>query len=215
MVALSSKLPRKRGSASRRTKPIASTWRALDEATFGSARTLNLRMLLPSAAEAADRAEQWLRQKQVERAGSVLVITGRGAQSPDGISVVRAAVVKRLTSLRRRGVVASWREHTPGSVIVELAPVGALFEQLPRRREPRRRVVLDPAGLNALAPATRSALRHLATRSLEALGVQDPSAFVEAEMLKQFAALAAALPAENRETALRSAIAQALDELDS
>jgi hypothetical protein len=173
-------------------------------------------MLLPSAAEAADRAEQWLRQKQVERAGSVLIITGRGAQSPDGISVVRAAVIKRLTSLRRRGVVASWREHTPGSVIVEPAPVGALFEQLPRRREPRRRAVLDPGSLNALAPATRSALRHLATRSLEALGVRDPDAFVEAEMLKQFAALAAALPVEgDRESALRAAIAQALDELDS
>jgi hypothetical protein len=173
-------------------------------------------MLLPSAAEAADRTEQWLRQKQVERAGSLLIITGRGAQSPDGVSVVRAAVIKRLTSLRRRGVVASWREHTPGSVIVEPAPVGALFEQLPRRREPRARAALDPAAIEALAPATCSALRHLATRSLEALGVRHPDKFIAAEMLKQYAALSAAIPPEgDREDALRSAIAQALDELDS
>lgn len=195
----------------------AALGRAFDEAEFGPARTLNLRSSLPTASEAAERAEQWLRQQQVMKAGQVLVITGRGKNSPGGVSPVRESTVKRLHSLRRRGVVADWREHTAGSFVVILAPVTALFETMPRRRErgdlPSRP---GPAVLEALAPATKRALRMLATRSLETLGVSDPEPFVSEEMVKQFAALAVSIPpAADRESALRAAIRAALEELDS
>lgn len=191
--------------------------RAFDEAAFGPARTLNLRATLPTAREAVERTERWLRQQQVERAGEVLVITGRGNNSPDGISAVRTAVMNHLHSLRRRGVVKSWREHTPGSVVVELAPVGALFEQAGRRREPRVARDRDPVALAALSAPTRAALRNLATRSLEALGMHHPPiSFIESEMVKQFLVLARALPdSGDREEALCQAIASALDELDA
>ena len=64
--------------------------RALDEARFGAERTLNLRALRPTVKAAEARAESWLRERQVARAGEVLIITGRGAQSWDGVSVVRS-----------------------------------------------------------------------------------------------------------------------------
>jgi len=189
--------------------------RAFDAATFGSGRTLDLHVARPTVAEAIARTEQWLRQQQVARAGEVLVITGWGAHSPDGISPVRTGVLQHFHSLRRRGVVHAWREHTAGSFVVELAPIGALFEQLARRREPHRPAVADPEALLGISPGTRAALRRLAQRSLEELGARDPERYVEAEMLKQFAALAAALPEEgDRDLALRAAAESALAELD-
>ena len=194
---------------------MTNVWRAFDEASFGRARTLNLRASLPSAREAVERVEQWLREQQVAKAGSVLVITGRGNNSPDGVSVVREAVMKHLFSLRRRGVVRSWREHSPGSVVIELSPVSALFEQLPRKREPRTAMVPDPESLRALSPESRVLLRRLAVRSLESLGVRDAAKYVEAEMIKQFAALSISLPQEgDRDAALVAAIRCALEELD-
>lgn len=194
---------------------MTNVWRAFDEASFGRARTLNLRSSLPTAREAVERVEQWLRGQQVARAGSVLVITGRGNNSPDGVSAVREAVMKHLHSLRRRGIVKAWREHTPGSVVIELAPVSALFEQLPRKREPRAAPVTDPESLQALSSEARVMLRRLALRSLETLGVRDPATYVDAEMVKQFAALSAALPVEgDRDAALQIAMQNALEELD-
>jgi len=194
---------------------VTNVWRAFDEASFGRARTLNLRGSLPSAREAVERVEQWLRERQVAKAGTVLVITGRGKNSPEGVSAVREAVMKHLFSLRRRGVVRSWREHSPGSLVIELAPVSALFEQLPRKKEPRAATASDPESLQALSPASRVLLRRLAVRSLETLGVRDPARYVEAEMMKQFAALSTSLPLEgDRDAALVAAIRCALEELD-
>lgn len=194
---------------------MTNVWRAFDEASFGRARTLNLRASLPSAREAVERVERWLREQQVAKAGSVLVITGRGNNSPDGVSAVREAVMKHLFSLRRRGVVRSWREHSPGSVVIELSPVSALFEQLPRKREPRTGTVSDPDSLQALSAESRVLLRRLALRSLETLGVRDPAKYVETEMIKQFAALSTSLPLEgDRDAALVAAIRCALEELD-
>ena len=69
---------------------------AFDEVRFGAQRTLNLRDTLPTAAAAVSRTEAWLRQQQIERAGEALIITGRGNQSHDGISVVREAVIRLL-----------------------------------------------------------------------------------------------------------------------
>ena len=97
---------------------IVALHRALDEARFGRERTLNLRATLPRPKEAEARCEAWLRERQVAKSGELLVITGRGVNSWDGESVVREAIVRLLASLRRRGVVDAWYEHTPGSFVV-------------------------------------------------------------------------------------------------
>ncbi|HEX6533088.1 MAG TPA: hypothetical protein VF041_00740 [Gemmatimonadaceae bacterium] len=189
--------------------------RALDEARFGAARTLNLRTSLPTAAQAATRAEAWLREKQASRAGEVLVITGRGNQSPGGVSVVREAVEKRLAQLRRRGVVRDFSEHTPGSFVVRLAPMSALRAAPRRKRDGDPTPPGDPASLAALSPESLGLLRQVALLSLRELGVHDPAAFVQAEMVAQFAHVAAAVPAgPDREKRLRAALAVLLAEYD-
>jgi len=189
---------------------------ALDEVRFGTQRTLNLRESLPSADAAAARAESWLRQQQVDRAVEVLIITGRGNQSDAGVSVVREAVLRLLHVLRRRGVVSGHLEHTPGSFIVKLAPVAALWES--PRRKGGRGVETSPAAppsLDALDIETRMLLRALAERALDGLGVKDASSFVEGEMLKQFGMIAKAVgTGPGREERLRAAIRNALDQQD-
>jgi hypothetical protein len=168
--------------------------RAFDEARFGAARTLDLRTSMPTGAEAVRRAEPWLRERQMARAGEVLVITGRGRGSPGGIAVVREAIRKLLGTLRRKGVVAAVAEHTPGSWVVTLAPVRALFETVPRSRSGGGRVKpRDPAELRGLDASTRSNLRSLAIRSLEVLGVPRTGGFVHHEMVRQFSILASAV----------------------
>ena len=120
---------------SRKDRSPVSLHRAFDELRFGSSRTLNLRAMQPTAMQATDLAERWLRFQQVQGASEVLVITGRGNRSVDGVSPVREAVTKLLPSLRRRNVVSSFAEHTPGSFSVTLAPVRSLFDAPKRRRE--------------------------------------------------------------------------------
>ena len=90
--------------------------RAFDEARFGPARTLDLRASMPSAADAVRRTEPWLRERQMARAGDVLVITGRGKGSPGGVAVVREAIRKLLGTLKRKGVVAVSRRAHGGIV---------------------------------------------------------------------------------------------------
>lgn len=191
--------------------------RAFDEARFGERRTLNLRESLPSVDEATLRVDAWLRQQQVERADEVLVITGRGNHSEDGISPVRAAVERLLYALRRRGVIVSHREHSPGSFIVALAPVSSLWEA-PKRNRGRGVVAAPrptPPSLESLDVDTRTTLRHLAVRALEALGIKDTEAFVQGEMLRQFGAIAAAVgDAPGREDRLRRAVRVALDQYE-
>jgi hypothetical protein len=188
---------------------------ALDEARFGPDRTLNLRASLPTVADAKARTEAWLRERQVQGAGDVLIITGRGNQSPDGVSVVREAVAKLLGSLRRRGVVAAVQDHTAGSFVVTLAPMRALWEAPRRRREPTGAPLADPPELHALSRETRALLRALASKSLDALGVRDAERFLESEMMKQFAALTRGLPdGPLRETRLLDAIRRAITEYE-
>jgi hypothetical protein len=195
-------------------------WQAFDETTFGQDRTLNLRESLPSAVEARARAESWLRMRQVMKPGEVLVITGRGNQSVNGVGVVREAIMALLPSLRRRGVVTSWREHTPGSLVVTLAPVTTLLGAPKRNREresdSRQRGTGTPESLAALEPKTLSLLRRLAVRTIESLGVADTSPFVEEEMQRAFATLSVTLPVStDREGTLQRAIRSAIDELES
>ena len=188
---------------------------ALDELRFGRANTLDLRASLPTGAEAVHRAELFLRERQMASVPEVLVITGRGNQSPNGVPVVRPAVEALLAKLRRRGVVAGWKEHTPGSFVVTSAPITALLEAPRRRRDTETAAVLDHGGLIALDIETRDALRRLAIRSLQMLGVPTTDSFVHDEMLRQFSLLGRTVPSSpDRDELLRSAALAALDELD-
>ena len=195
---------------------LHSAWKAFDEAEFGSKNILNLRESLPTAADARFRAEAWLRERQVSRVNEVLLITGRGNQSPGGISAVRAAIVALLPALRRRGVVIEWREHTPGSFVVKLGSISSLLDA-PKRKRDRALVAkpADPRSLAELESSTLLLLRRLAVRSLESLGVQQPEKFVNAEMLSKFNSLAGGVtPGVEGEARLREAISTALDQLD-
>ena len=191
---------------------------AFDEARFGASRTLNLRAHLPSATQAVTRVESWLREQQVARAGDVLIITGRGNNSPGGISVVRAAVSKRLTVLRRQGVVRTVREHSPGAFAVSLAPISALVDAAPRSgRASERAPTPDPALLAGISPTGRTALRALAVRSLEELGAGAlAERLVVDEMVRLFGRLSASVrDAADPDAALCAAVDAALDEMDA
>jgi hypothetical protein len=192
--------------------------RAFDELRFGAGRTLNLRAQQPTALQATQQVEQWLRRLQVEGAGEALVITGRGNQSVDGYSPVREAIVRLLPSLRRRNVISGFEEHTPGSFVVTFARVGALFEAPKRRREkstPPRSA--DPRSLGALDPETRRTLRDLAVMTLAHLGVHAPTpGLIDAEMSRQFSRIVAALPDDgDREALLQQAVHRALEDLEN
>lgn len=188
--------------------------KAFDEIRFGPSRTLNLREWLPTADEARTRADSWIRGKQAERAGELLIITGRGKGSEGGVAVVRQAILALFPSLRRRNVITGWEEHTAGSFVVTLAPLNAMFEAPRRRREPEVRLRV-PESLAALDAETLGMLRELAVASLMTLGVHDAERFVEAEMTDKFAKLAAAVThSEDPETELRAAIRNAIEELE-
>lgn len=200
----------------RRTTGLSGLRQAFDEVRFGAARTLNLRATLPTGYEAAGRLERWLRQHQVQQSSEVLVITGRGNNSDAGIAVVREASIRVLHEMRRKGVIASFVEHTAGSFVVTLAPMKAMLDAPGRRRE--QTPVAPPAApptLAALSPDTRELLRALAERSLDTLGVRDRAPFMEGEMLRLFGSLAATVPAgPDRERRLVAAIRSAMSEYD-
>jgi hypothetical protein len=199
-----------------RGKPkLTALWHALDEAAFGSERTLNLRELLPSAAEARARTETWLRGRQVTKPEEVLIITGRGNQSSGGIGVVRKEILAMMPGLRRRGIVESWREHSPGSLIVKLAPTSALFAAPKRRRGTIPEAAkTEDTSLSGLEPETTAMLRQLALRNLDNLGVNHEAEFVGREMQRIFSTLTAAIPnGERSEERLRSSIRNALEEI--
>jgi len=191
-------------------------WKALDEAQFGMRNILNLRESLPSAADARHRTEAWLRERQIGRAVEVLVITGRGNQSPGGVSAVRGAIAALLPVLRRKGVVSEWREHSPGSFVVKLGSITDMLDA-PRRKRDRKesQSAPDPMQLAALDGTTLRLLRRLAVRSLETLGVRDLDKFIDAEMVSKFNSLAGGIPAGiDGEVRLRDAIVSALEQLD-
>lgn len=195
-----------------RTTNLAGLWQAFDDARFGAERTLNLRESLPTADEAAVRLERWLRQKQVEHAEQVLVITGRGNNSEGGVSRVREASIRVLHAMRRANVITEHAEHTAGSFVVTLAKVSALAEA-PKRRRHTLPPTPQPPSLDALSEETRTLLRHLAENALDHLGVRDRDRFVEGEMLRQFGAIAAGVPdGPDREHRLQQALKRAMEE---
>lgn len=193
---------------------LKSLWHALDEANFGTERTLNLRESLPTAAEARARADVWLRARQVTDAKEVLVITGRGNQSAGGIGIIRKELLAMLPSLKRRGVVESWREHSPGSIVIQLAPMSALIEAPRRRRgnkSPAQQV--ESVELSGLKPETLALLRQTASQSLMTLGITESPLFIEQEMQRTFSKVIRALPADvDREEALQHAISKMISE---
>lgn len=194
---------------------LKALWNALDEAAFGPERILNLRELLPTAAEARSRTDMWLRSRQVVKSQEVLIITGRGNQSIGGVGIIRQEVLQMLPGLRRRGVVESWKEHNQGAIAVKLAPMSKLLSETKRRRDSSSSMPSepDPQSLSALSPETLRLLRQLAAQNLHALGVKEPGPFMEQEMVRNFATLANAIPAgENREEKLREAIVAAIAE---
>ena len=190
--------------------------RAFDELRFGGQRTLNLRALQPTALQATQLAERWLREQQVLGADEALIITGRGNNSIGGYSPVRESIVKLLPSLRRRNVIAGYAEHTPGSFVVTFAPVKALFEA-PKRRREKPAPVPRPPTLSGLDEETVKQLRDLAVMSLAVLGINSPTrAQLEDEMLRQFGALSAALPdGADREALLQQAMLRAAEEYEA
>ena len=202
--------------AARKLTGFTGLQQAFDEVRFGADRTLNLRASLPTGAEAAKRLDAWLRQHQVQKSDELLVITGRGNNSEDGISVVREATIRVFHELRRKGVVREFVEHTPGSFVVTLAPIAAMLEAGKRRREqePPPKPA-EPPTLAALDADTRDLLRVLSERSLDALGVRERGPFVESEMLRLFGMLASSAgDGPDREQRFRAAIESAMRELD-
>jgi len=195
---------------------LAGLRQAFDEVRFGATRTLNLRLSMPSAHDAATRLERWLRQHQVQRSEEVLVITGRGNGSEGGVSVVREASIRVLHELRRKGVIEGFEEHTPGSFVVDVAPVSALWESAKRNGDrgvapPPR----TPPSLDELDADTRKLLRDLAERALEGLGIQETAPFIPGEMLKQFGAIAGSVgDVADREARLKAAVRAALDQYE-
>lgn len=201
-------MPRERGR-------LNSVRQALDEARFGGERTLNLRATLPTPQDAVARAEQWLRLQQSRKGGDVLIITGRGNQSPGGVSVVREAIARLLGSLKRRGVVESIEENTPGSFIVTLAPMRALLEA-PRRHRGAEVPRQVNAPLSGLDRGTHELLERLAAWSLDRLGVRDRDKYLDDEMRRQFSLIIAGLPSgSRRDEHLRAAIERALAEYEA
>jgi hypothetical protein len=193
--------------------PDGNLLRAFDEARFGPSRTLNLRDG-PSGEDAVRRAEAWLRERQVsEPEEEVLVITGRGKGSEDGVPIIREAFVRLVPGLRRNGVISDAREHTAGAFILRLASLRDLVDA-PRRN--RRRtpapVPRDPEMLQGLDAGTLAALRVLAEHALESFGisVKTPS-FVADEMLRQFTRLSENVSNDEQ---LKKAIVAALAEYE-
>ena len=188
---------------------VAPIERAFDALRFGAERTLNLRDDLPTAEQAVRRAEAWLRQKQAEGVREVLIVTGRGLGSLDGVGRVREAVLRHLTVLKRLNVVADHADHSPGSCVVTLLPFSAVIEAPRLRKKGRGQPAAppDPAELAALAEPTRAALRDLALAAIERLGVREVTDLMIAdEMRAQFAALSRAVDpvAADPDAALRT-----------
>jgi hypothetical protein len=193
---------------------IKALWQAMDEVVFGVERTLNLRESLPSAAEARARTEVWLKGRQVTRPEEVLIITGRGNQSVGGVGVIRQEVLAMLPMLRRRGIVESWRDHSPGSIVVKLAPLSVLIGAAKRRRDvAQQSSPVDPEVLEGLSAETHGLLRQLALQNLDSLGVDASEGFVRQEMARTFSALAMSIAnVADREAGLHAAITSALTE---
>ena len=196
-----------------RPRPAAAPF---ERVLFGPLRTLNVRTSMLSADESAARVESWLRSKQVELSGEVLIITGRGAGSPGGVPVVKEATRRALSRLRRSGVVQSFGEDTTESFIVRLAPLRSLLEAPARRSTPKRVSPRRGSSIQGLKPETRHRLHYLASRAIDSLGIREPSeSQIGVEMERQFSMIARTAPAgADADKWVDSAITRALLEYE-
>lgn len=195
--------------------------RAFDEIQFGAGRTLNLRDALPTGADARFQADNWLRQRHAESSEPVLIVTGRGKGSPGGVPVIKEEIIALLHTLRRKGVVRSWQEHSPGALVVQLATVTDLLSAPARHRDSKREDqslarASDPPGLAGLDPETLKLLRSLSERTIADLGIRNAEELLESEMLHKLSVLVPGLPESgDREAALRAVIIRAIEEMDA
>jgi hypothetical protein len=187
---------------------------SIERARFGPLRTLNVRVSLLNAEESARRVESWLRSKQVELSGDVLIITGRGASSIGGVPVIKESTERTLSRLRRAGVIQAFGEDTAGSFVVQLAPLRSLLEAPARRRGTRPSAPKKTASIHGLTSETRDQLRYLAGRAIDALGVNEPTENqIVTEMERHFSIFARTAPAgADTDRWLNSAIGRALTE---
>jgi hypothetical protein len=132
------------------------------------------------------------------------------------VSVVRESAIRVFHELQRKGVVASFAEHTAGSFVVSVAPMSAMLEAATRRRQPDALPPLaSPPTLAALDAETRTLLRAFAERSLDAIGVRERGPFLEGEMLRLFGVHGAnAGSGADRDRRLHDEIVRAMAELD-
>jgi len=196
--------------------PVIPIERAFDALRFGASKTLNLRDGLPTVAQAEARVDSWLRMQQADGGGEVLVITGRGLGSLDGVGRVREAVLKRCTQLKRLNVVLETREHGPGALVVSVAPLRVLVDA-PRLRTGRKTPtpVADPGELAAIPEQIRAVLREVALITVQRLGIREPTeGMVADEMRMQFGALApSVVTADDPMVALERVALKLLQEL--
>jgi hypothetical protein len=195
--------------------------RALDEIEFGPDRTLNLRDSFVTGADARFRADAWLRQRQALSGQPVLIITGRGKGSTDGVPVIKQEVVALLHTLRRQGVVKSWQEQTEGALAIQLASMSDLLSAPRRHRDSKREKTnsfpqRSATAFSGLEEATIALLRQLAERTIFELGVRDGEDLVESEMTNKLSLLVRGIPETgDREAALRAVIIRAIEEFDA
>lgn len=167
----------------------------MERARFGPLRTLNVRSSMLSGDDSAKRVDAWLRSKQVELDGEVLIITGRGAGSFAGVPVVKEATRRVLTRLRKQGIIKTFAEDTPGSFVVTLAPMRALLEAPRRRGTPPTNSHSRHASIAGLRAEVQQRLRYLATRYLDALGIRNASEQqIASEVERQFSMLSRTVP---------------------
>lgn len=163
----------------------------------------------------------WLRQRHALASEPVLIVTGRGKGSPDGIPVIKESVIAVLHRLRRQGVVRSWREQTEGALVVELGSMNDMLTAPPRHRDSKRekKQPNSPSSspyFSGLQPETVALLRRLAERAIFDLGIRDAEGLVEPEMAQKLSVLVRGLPETgDREAALRAVIIRAIEELDA
>ena len=99
--------------------------------------------------------------------------------------------------------------------LTEDNPVIKTYEEQLWAELPDAKTLPIKVSLTMLDADTRQLLRALAERSLDALGVRERGPFLEDEMLRLFGSLAAAIvKGEDRERALRRAIAAAMSDYD-
>ena len=132
------------------------------------------------------------------------------------MAVVRVAVRKALTQLKRKRVIAEVHEHTPGSYVVTLERTAALFEAGKRTRDAEPAPRPRSTEVEGLSLQTVTMLRALAARALDALGAPRSERFMDDEFRRQFSVLSAAIPADapEREQRLREMVAAALEAYD-